>query len=97
MFNVNNNNNGIPSQNVWDQMLLFNQLTLCNILDGKNDLGTPELKAAVASISEEQKDNVLVFLECNTEKLAGLPFAVVSKPLQTLVHCWTTFLHYHKI
>ena len=24
-------------------------------------------------MSEEQKDNVLVFLECNTEELAGLP------------------------
>ena len=54
-------------------MELFNQLTLCNILNGKNDLGTPELRAAVASMSEEQKDNVLVFLECNTEELAGLP------------------------
>ena len=24
-------------------------------------------------MSEEQKDNVLIFLECNTEELAGLP------------------------
>ena len=32
MFNINNNNNSIPSQNVWDQMALFDQLTLCNIL-----------------------------------------------------------------
>ena len=54
-------------------MALFNQLTLCNILNGRNDLGTPELRAAVASMSEEQNDNVLVFLECNTEELAGLP------------------------
>ena len=73
MFNMYNNNNGIPSQNVWDQMALFNQLTLCNILNRRNDLGTPELRAAIASMSEEQKDNVLVFLECNTEELAGLP------------------------
>ena len=73
MFNVNNNNNGIPSQNVWDQMALFNQLTLCNILNGRNDLGTPELRAAIAPMSEEQKDNVLVFLECNTKELAELP------------------------
>ena len=72
MFNVNNNN-GTPSQNVWDQMELFNQLTLHNILNGRNDLGMPELRAAVASMSEEQKDNVLVFLECNTKELAGLP------------------------
>ena len=73
MFNVNNNNNGTPSQNAWNQMELFNQLTLCNILNGRNDLGTPELRAAVASMSEEQKDNVLVFLEFKTEELAGLP------------------------
>ena len=54
-------------------MELFDQLTLRNILNRRNDLGTPELRAAVASMSEEQKDNVLVFLECNTEELAGLP------------------------
>ena len=54
-------------------MALFNQLTLCNILNGRNNLGTPELRAAVASMSEEQKDNALIFLECNTEELAGLP------------------------
>ena len=33
----------------------------------------PELRAAVASIGEEQKDNALVFLECNMEELDGLP------------------------
>ena len=48
MLHINNNNNGIPSQNVWDQMALFNQLTLCNILNGRNDLGTPELRAAIS-------------------------------------------------
>ena len=73
MFNINNNNNGTPSQNAWNQMELFNQLTLCNILSGRNDLGTPELRADVASMSEEQKDDALVFLKCNTEELAGLP------------------------
>ena len=72
MFN-NNNNNGNNSQNIWDQMALFNQLTLRNILNGRNNLGTPELRAAVASMNEEQKDDALVFLECNTEELAGLP------------------------
>ena len=72
MFN-NNNNNGNNSQNIWDQMALFNQLTLLNILNGRNDLGTLELRAAVASMSEKQKDDALVFLECNTEELAGLP------------------------
>ena len=72
-MSYNNNNNGNNSQNIWDQMALFNQLTLCNILNGRNNLGTPELRAAVASMSEEQKDDALVFLECNTEELAGLP------------------------
>ena len=72
MFN-NNNNNGNNSQKIWDQMALFNQYTLHNILNGRNDLGTPELRAAVASMSEEQKDDALVFLECNTEELVDLP------------------------
>ena len=72
MFNANNKN-GNSSQNIWDQMALYNQLTLCNILNGRNNLGTPELRAAVASMSEEQKDDDLVFLECNTEELSGLP------------------------
>ena len=53
-------------------MALFNQLTLCNILNGRNNLGTPELSAAVASMSEEQKDDALVFLKFNTEELVGL-------------------------
>ena len=73
MLNINNTNNGTPSQNAWNQMELVNQLTLRNILNGRNDLGTPKLEAAVASMSEEQKDNVLVFLECDTKELAGLP------------------------
>ena len=34
---------------------------------------TPDLRAAVSSMTEEQKDNVLVFLESNTEELARLP------------------------
>ena len=72
MFKMNHNN-GNNSQNIWDQMALFNQLTLRNILNGRNNLGTPELRAAVASMSEEQKDDALVFLECNTDELAGLP------------------------
>ena len=73
MFNVNNTNNGNTSQNIWDQMALFNQLTLRNILNGRNNLGTPELRAAVAAMTDEQRDNALVFLECNTKELAGLP------------------------
>ena len=54
-------------------MALFNQLTLCNIMNSRNSLGTPELRASVASMTEEQKDGALIFLECNTEELAGLP------------------------
>ena len=54
-------------------MALFNQLTLRNILNGRNNLGTPELRAAMAAMKNEQRDNTLVFLECNTEELAGLP------------------------
>ena len=84
MFNVNNNNNGTPSQNAWNQMELFNQLTLCNILSGRNDLGTPELRAAVASMSEEQKGDALIFLECNTEELAGLPN---GRGIQAVANC----------
>ena len=54
-------------------MSLFNQLTLHNILNVRNILGTPELRAAMAAMIDEQRDNTLVFLECNTEELAGLP------------------------
>lgn len=54
-------------------MALFNLLTLRNILNGRNNLGTTELRAAVAVMSDEQRDNTLVFLECNTEELVGLP------------------------
>ena len=73
MFNANNTNNGNSAQNIWDQMALFNQLTLRNILNGRSDLVTPELRAAVAAMTDEQRDNALVFLECNTGELAGLP------------------------
>ena len=72
MFN-NNNDNSNNRQNIWDQMALFNQLMLRNILNGRNNLRNPELRAAIASMKEEQKDDALVFLKCNTEELAGLP------------------------
>ena len=73
MFNVNKINNSSSAQNIWDQMALFNQLTLRNILNGRNDLSTPELRAALAAMTDEQRDNALVFLNHNTEELAGLP------------------------
>ena len=69
---INNSNNSNTSLNFWDQMALFNQLTLHNILNGGNNLGTPKMRAAVASMSEEQRISS-DFLKCNTEELAGLP------------------------
>ena len=36
-------------------------------------MGTPELRAAVAAMTDEQRDSTLVLLECNTEELTGLP------------------------
>ena len=54
-------------------MELFNQLTIHKSSLFKNDLGTPGLRAAVASMTEESKDNVLVFLKFNKEELAELP------------------------
>ena len=51
MFN-NNNNNGNNSQNILDQMALLNQHTLRNILSCRNNLGTPEFRATVASMTE---------------------------------------------
>ena len=54
-------------------MALFNQLTLHVILNGRNNLDTPELRASVALMLDEQRDSTLVFLGCNIEDLAGLP------------------------
>ena len=67
-------NNGKTSQNILDQIALFNQITLRNILNGRNNLGTPELKSTIITMTEEQKHNTSVFLECNTEDLAGLTY-----------------------
>ena len=91
MFAANNNNNGNSAQNIWDQMALFNQLTLRNILNGRNDLGTPEFRAAVAAMSDEQRDNALVFLECNTEELAGLPDERGIQAVANIRNLLTTF------
>ena len=41
-------------------------------MNGRKNLVTPKLKAAVASMTEEQKDDACVFLECNTRELGGL-------------------------
>ena len=71
-------------------MALFNQLTLQYILNGRKNLGSPELRAAVASMTEEQKDESLVFLECNTEELAGLPNGQVMQAIANVC----TLLYY---
>ena len=60
-------------KNIWDTMVLFNQLTLRNILNGRDDLGTPEVRMAVAALAEEQKADALLFLNNNIEALAALP------------------------
>ena len=53
-------------------MVLFNQLTLKNILNRQDDLGTPEVRMAVAALAEEQKSDALLFLNDNIEALAAL-------------------------
>ena len=64
--------NGSTRQNIWDLMAQFNPLTLRIILNGRNILGSPELRASVAAMTDEKRDNTLGFLEFNTEELAGL-------------------------
>ena len=59
--------------NIWDSMVLFNQVTLRNILEGQDDLSTPEVHKAVAKLNAEQKADTLLFLNNNIEELAVLP------------------------
>ena len=61
------------SNNVWDQMALFNQLALRNIFKGCEDLGTAELRATVAALTNKQRDDAVCFLINETKELAGLP------------------------
>ena len=79
------NKNGNVGQKTRVQMALSNQLTLCNNLNGRNNLGFPELKAAMASKSNDQRDDAFVFLECNKKELAGLPNGRESRLLQMCV------------
>ena len=53
-------------------MVLFNQLTLINILNGQDDLETPYVCIAVAALAEEQKVDALLFLNNNLETQAAL-------------------------
>ena len=59
--------------NIWDSMLLFNQVTLRNISEGWDYLITPEVHKEVAKSNEEQKVDALLFLYNNIEDLAVLP------------------------
>ena len=61
--------------NIWYSMVLFNQVTLINILEGQDNLSTPEVCKAVAKLNEEQKADALLFLNNNIEELAVLPAA----------------------
>ena len=61
--------------NIWDTMVLFNQVTLRNILVGWDDLSTPEVRKVVAELNEEQKADALLFLNNNIEELAVLQLA----------------------
>ena len=54
-------------------MVQINQVTLRNILEGWDDLSTPEVCKAVAELNEEQKADALLFLINNIEELAVLP------------------------
>ena len=84
-------NNGNASQNIWDQMSLFNQLTFCNILNYRNNLGTPELRAAMASMFYEQRDDTIVFLKCRQRSWMAFPMVLEFKPLQMCLTYWTAF------
>ena len=53
-------------------MVLFNQLTLRNILNGQDDLGTPEVRMVVAALGEVHKEDALLFLDNNIEVLSSL-------------------------
>ena len=62
-------------------MELFKLAYSSNIFNGKNDLRTSELRDAVASMTEEQKNNVLVFLMLIQKRWLGCLKVVVSRPL----------------
>ena len=57
---------------IWESMVLFNQVTLRNILEGQDDLSTPEVCKPVAKLNVEQKADTLLFLNNNIEELAVL-------------------------
>ena len=79
---MNHSINSNTSQNIWDQMALFSQLTLLNTLNDRNNLGTSESRAAVAAMLDEQRDNTLVFLERNKRSWQDHLMSMGSRPLQ---------------
>ena len=64
-------------------------------------MGTPELRAIMAAMTNEQRDNSLVFLECNTEELAGLPdgcgIQAVANVRNILDYLPTCVIYYFKV
>ena len=58
--------------NIWDTMVLLYQLTLRKILNGRDDLATPEMRMSVAALEKEQKADTLLFLNNNIEALTAL-------------------------
>ena len=67
------------STNVWDQKVLFNQMILRNILNGREGLVTTELRVAEAALTNEQQDDTVCFLMHETEDLFLLPDANVYR------------------
>lgn len=54
-------------------MALVNQLTMYNILNKQENLGTPQLKARMSAITSEQMEYTACFLKFDTKGLACLP------------------------
>ena len=69
--------------------VLFNQLTLRNILNGRDDLGTPDVCMVGAALVEEQKADALLFLNNNIEALAALLSGRGSLAVELVRDCWT--------
>ena len=69
----NNSINGNASQNIGTKWPYSTNLLSINILNGRNDLVTPEVRTAMVSMLDDKQDDGIVILECNNEELAGLP------------------------
>ena len=58
---------------IWYWIALLDQLTLYNALNGREDLGTEELRAVATTLTNEKQNNSICFLMHETEEFAGLP------------------------